>query len=167
MEVCHLFPLTMLRPLLTSFLLPLLLLSGGCDSEPEGPQLGGVYDGSQTVAFTSSSQNVTIAFDIQLDIDTPGSSGAFTGDITFERGAVGNASPVIGRGTVSGTVNGTDVSLAGRASNFASRTSRHGGGLALDATGTLREDGTLVLSQATIGDFAYGTSDSFSMTLTK
>ena len=151
----------------TPVLLLFVLLAWGCDSTPEEAQLGGRYDGSQTAAFASASQNVTIEFDIQLDIMAPGASGAFTGDATFERGAVGNAAPIIGRGTVSGTITGTTVSLAARASDFTSQTARHGNGLALDATGTLRDDGALVLSQATIGDYAYGTSESFSLTLRK
>ena len=153
---------------LTLFVLLLTTLAvAACDSSSTDPQLEGRYDSSERVAFATSSGTVTIDFDIQLDINAPGESGAFTGDVTFERGAVGNASPVIGRGTVSGTINGTTISLAARASDFSSRTARRGGGLALDATGALREDGTLILSQATIGDFAYGTSESFSLTLTK
>ena len=149
-------------------LLLFALLVWGCDSDSDGPpQLEGRYDGNHQAVFATASGDVTIEFDVELDIQTPGTSGAFTGDVTFERGAVGNAAPITGRGTVSGTLTGTTVSLAARASDFTSRTARHGNGLALDATGTLREDGTLVLSQATIGDYAYGTSESFSLTLTK
>jgi len=148
-------------------LLLFALLAWGCDSAPQEAQLGGRYDGSQTVAFTSSSENVSIDFDIELDIQTPGASGAFTGDATVERGAVGNASPITFAGVVSGTIAGSAVMLAIRSSAVATRQARRGDGFAIDASGTLREDGTLVLSQTTFRDFAYGSSESFSLTLTK
>lgn len=151
-------------------LLTLAFAATSCDSDdPDSPQLEGRYAGSETARFVTASGNVDIDFDLVLDIDLPGQSGAFMGDATFDRGAVGSAAPVTAQGVVSGTLTGSTVAFSATASNFGLRQSNgraRGNGLRLDAEGTLRSDGTVVL-EASILDFAYGRSETFTLTLEK
>ncbi|GAB5536452.1 MAG: hypothetical protein Rubg2KO_27010 [Rubricoccaceae bacterium] len=154
-------------------LLPLLLVlvfAWGCDSDaPEIATFEGRYSGNASASFVTASGDVDILFDIDLDLDEPGQSGAFMGDATIARAAVGNASAQTGRGTVSGTRTGSTVSFSAIASQFSTRQAtgrRAGDGLRLDAEGTFMSNGTLTL-QATVLDFAFGRSESFSLVLEK
>ena len=151
-------------------LLILLTLTWGCDSDdPATAQLEGRYSGGESAEFTTTSGAEFINFDITLDIDPPGASGAFMGDATIARGAVGNAAAITGRGTVSGTLNGSAISFSAIASDFASRHAtgrRAGNGLRFDAEGTVQSDGAITL-EGTILDFAYGRSETFFVVLEK
>ncbi|MEO0560217.1 MAG: hypothetical protein AAF170_18785 [Bacteroidota bacterium] len=148
----------------------LLLFVWGCDSDdPTTASLEGRYTGGDAASFSTPSGTVFITYDIDLDIDPPGQSGTFMGDATLERGPVENASALTGRGTVSGTLSGSNVTFSATASNFVSRhatSHERGGGLRLDAEGTLTSDGALLL-EATILDFAYGRSEPFNLALQK
>lgn len=153
-----------------SVLLLVALLAWGCDSsDPEVATFEGRYSGRTSASFITASGDVDIVFDIDLELNEPGQSGAFMGDATIARSAVGNVNATTGRGAVSGTRTGSTVSFSATASSFASRHAtgrRAGNGLRLDAEGTFMSDGTLTL-QATMLDFAYGRSESFSLVLEK
>ncbi|MEM1116581.1 MAG: hypothetical protein AAGJ11_08740 [Bacteroidota bacterium] len=146
-----------------TLLLALLTLTA-CDTASEDAvRLGGRYDGAATATFADGAGTVAISFDVDLDLEAPDGSGVSEGEGTIARGAVENAPAQALRGEATATTSGTRVTLSIAATQTA-RAAR-GGGLFLDGTGTLNESGDLVLTDATIRDFAYGTSSTFTITL--